>query len=230
LKDGEGWLGKSVRKKGRGLGMSIKVVGISGSPVRDGNTEVFLRRTLERLTTDGDVETDFISLAEKNISSCSHCDWCVKEQTIEKYCSITDDMESIYPCVSESDGLLLASPVHAGRLSGIMANTLDRMRVFKYGRIHGGKLAYKVGGSMAVAFLRDGGLETTLASLNSFFSTFDIIIAGKGATGVTSLNGTGRLERGRKHMIAVDEYGLRSAEVLGKKVVELCNRVKKHER
>ncbi|PWI49283.1 hypothetical protein CEE45_02765 [Candidatus Heimdallarchaeota archaeon B3_Heim] len=42
-------------------------------------------------------------------------------------------MSEIYPLLLEADGLLLASPVYFGRLSGCLANFVDRLRVFHLG-------------------------------------------------------------------------------------------------
>lgn len=131
-------------------------------------------------------------------------------------------MKGVYPEMASADGILLASPVHAGRLSGLMANALDRMRVFKYGRVYRDKLTNKVGGAIAIAFKRDGGLETTLLSLNSFFNTFDMIMIGWGATGLTSQDGKGTVKKGQSHQIFEDEYGFKVAQKLGQRMVDLC--------
>jgi multimeric flavodoxin WrbA len=200
----------------------VRIVGISGSPVSNGNTEAFLEKILYFIENTKEVRTTFICLSKKEVQGCRHCNWCVKNQTESKYCAISDDMEEIYPEVALADGILLASPVHAGRLSGLMANALDRMRVFKYGRIHKNKLQDKVGGAIAVAFKRDGGLETTLLSLNSFFNTHDMIMIGWGATGLTSLDGKGTVKKGQPHQILEDEYGMKSAQELAQRMVRLC--------
>ncbi|MCK9363609.1 MAG: flavodoxin family protein [Syntrophales bacterium] len=206
--------------------MIIKLLGICGSPVKNGNTQALLEEGLRSVQQTGQVETDSVSLAGMRVEACKHCNWCVRNQAEDKFCAIEDEMESLYAKMISADGIVIATPVHAGRLSGIMANALDRMRVFKYGRVYGGKLAFKVGGGMAVGFVRDGGLEMTLLSLAAFFETFEMIIAGKGATGLTSLNGTGRLKKGVRKMVLEDEYGLRSARKLCARVVDLSRRLK----
>ena len=200
----------------------IKIVGISGSPVSNGNTEVLLGEVLSFISKPKDVETALILLSRKEIQGCRHCNWCVKNQTESQYCTLHDDMKEIYPEIALADGILLASPVHAGRLSGLMANALDRMRVFKYGKIHKNKLQDKVGGAIAVAFKRDGGLETTLLSLNSFFNTYRMIMIGWGATGLTSSDGKGKIKKGQPHQILEDAYGLKSAQNLAERMVDLC--------
>ena len=60
-------------------------------------------------------------------------------------------MKIIYPKILEADGILLATPVHFGRLSGLMANMIDRLRVFVYGNVYRGQIRNKIGGALAVA-------------------------------------------------------------------------------
>ena len=105
---------------------------------------------------------------------------------------------------------------------------LSRMRVFKYGRVHRDELTNKVGAAVAVGFKRDGGLETTLMSLNSFFNTFDMIMVGWGATGLTSIDGKGKTKKGQPHQILEDEYGLKAAHKLAQRMVDLCQILKEN--
>jgi multimeric flavodoxin WrbA len=61
-------------------------------------------------------------------------------------------------------------------------------------------LRNKIGGAMALAFFRGGGIETTLASLNLFFHVQHMIVANSGmyqlgAGAFTSRDGKGRFEK-----------------------------------
>lgn len=115
-----------------------------------------------------------------------------------------------------------ATPVHIGRMSGLMANMIDRLRVFVYGKVHRRKLKDKVGGALAVAFLRHGGLETTLVNLNNTFSVFQMIAIGIGGLAVTSLDGKGKTTKGVRHMVLEDGFGLSSAREVVKRAVEIA--------
>jgi multimeric flavodoxin WrbA len=53
--------------------MEIKILGICGSPIKGGNTEVFLNEGLKAAESVGDVQTELISLAGKEIRDCRHC-------------------------------------------------------------------------------------------------------------------------------------------------------------
>jgi multimeric flavodoxin WrbA len=208
----------------------MKLLGICGSPVASGNTEAVLKTCLSHAEAAGEVHTEFIGLAGREIGGCLHCNWCVKKQTEEKFCSRPDGMGSIYPRILEADGLILATPVHFGRLSGLMANMVDRLRVFVHGRVYEDALRNKVGGGIAVAFVRGGGIETTLATLNSAFLILDMLVATSrqyplGAAALSSLDGKGELPKGSPNPALFDEFGLRSGRNLVERMIEVAGRI-----
>ena len=137
----------------------IQIVGIAGSPVKEGNVEALLKNALAVIGEDPEIQVEIFRLSTLKIEGCQHCNWCVKSQTPDKYCLLSDGMERIYPALAKADAILLATPVHIGRISGLMANMIDRMRVFAYGNAHRGRLKDKVGGALVVGFVRHGGLE-----------------------------------------------------------------------
>ena len=61
--------------------MNLKIIGVSGSP-RHANTEVMVKHALEAAksieTPEVSVETQFISLAQKNVRGCLNCRGCVR--------------------------------------------------------------------------------------------------------------------------------------------------------
>ena len=214
--------------------MVVKILGISGSPIKGGNTDTFLNESLKAAESTGDVETELITLAGKDIKDCRHCNWCLKKQTEGKFCAQSDGMTEIYPRLLEVDALILASPVYIARLSGYLACFLDRLRVFGHGNLYHGKLENKVGGAMAVGWSRNFGLETTLVCLASAILGMDMIMVAPrsiigsplGAVGLASENGTGRFDPGDKLGILQDEYGLKGATALGKRVAEIAKLIK----
>ena len=215
--------------------MEIEILGICGSPVKGGNTEVFLKRCLEAAEASGSIRTKLITLAGKEIKDCRHCNWCVSKQEEGKVCAQQDDMVGIYPEVLKADALLLASPVYIGRLSGYMACFLDRLRAFTHSKFYHARLRNKVGGALAVAWGRNAGLETTLVMLNTTFivmgmipvtAPFGAAASAFGAAGLSSEGGTGKFDPQDKLGVLRDEHGLKSAEALGKRVAEVTKLIK----
>ena len=209
----------------------IKILGISGSRVKKGNTQALLGEALSHAQQSQAVETELIALAGKEINACNHCNWCIKKQTSEKCCVQEDDMVTIYPKLLAADGIILASPSHFGRLSGLMANMIDRTRAFVHGNIYKLPLKNKIGGAMAVAFFRGGGIETTLSSLNLMIFTHQMILASSGlyqlgSGAYSSPEGKGRFVKEPRHAVLQDEYGILSAKLLSDRMVELARIVK----
>jgi len=214
--------------------MEVKIVGICGSPIKGGNTEAFLKEALAAAENTGDVQVEIVLLADKEIGHCRHCNWCLTKQVENKFCSRNDDMAGIYPKILDADGLLLASPVYIGRLSGYLADFIDRLRVFAFGNAYKGRLQNKVGGALSVAWMRNTGVETTLISILSAFMAMDMIFVGPhhglgaliGAGGLSSDYGTGKFDPKDKLGVLKDEYGLRGARSLGQRVAEIAKLIK----
>ncbi len=205
--------------------MKMKILGVCGSPIKQGNTEVFLEEALKTAGEIEDVDTEAIFLSGKDVNDCQHCNWCLRGQKEGQFCKQKDDMSEIYPLILEADGLLLASPVYFGRLSGRLANFVDRLRVFMHGNYYRNKLKDKVGGALAVSWFRAGGEETTLLSINYAFWRLGMLTA-QGAAGVSTLDGTGKFDSGEKLMVLKDEYGLKAARRLARRMVETMTIIK----
>jgi multimeric flavodoxin WrbA len=203
----------------------IRILGIAGSPVKEGNTEALLKEALKVTSSDPGIQTEVLHLSGLKIDGCTHCNWCIKNQTPDKFCALSDGMNEIYPALVRADAVILASPVHIGRISGLMADMIDRMRVFVYGNAHRGRLTDKVGAALVVGFLRHGGLEMTLSILNSTFAIFGMIPAGRGGMALTSLEGKGKVAKGIRHMALEDGLGLLTAKGAVQRAAELAKMI-----
>ena len=205
----------------------LKLLGISGSRVKDGNTVALLEDSLKYARQQHGIETKSVSLAGKTIAACNHCNWCVRNQTENKFCTQEDDMNALYPALLKADGIILATPVHFGRLSGIMADFIDRTRAFIHGNMYKLRLRNKIGGAMALAFFRGGGIETTLSSLNLFFFAQQMLVANSGwyqlgAGAYTSPDGNGQFQKEPRHVVLEDSVGVAAAKSLTDRIVELA--------
>lgn len=205
----------------------LKLLGISGSRVKNGNTVALLDESLSYAREQHGVETESISLAGLNIAACNHCNWCIRNQTEDKYCYQDDDMSAMYPRLLKVDGIVLTTPAHFGRLSGIMADFIDRTRAFVHANVYKLPLRNKIGGAMALAYFRGGGIETTLSSLNLFFHVQHMIMASSGlyqlgAGAYTSPDGKGQFAKEPRHIVLEDTVGVRSAKRLVDRIVELA--------
>lgn len=213
--------------------MEIKVLGVCGSPIKGGNTEVFLKEALKVAQGLGNVSTELIPLAGKRIEDCRHCNWCVSKQEQNKFCATKDDMAEIYPKILEADALLLATPTYATRLSGYLASFIDRFRAIILGKHYKRMLTNKVAGAMTVAWRRNTGPETALLSVISSFLVWGMIVVSPGegfcqfgAIGLASEGGTGKFDPEDKLGVSKDKLGMTSAHNLAKRLVEVTRMLK----
>ena len=103
----------------------MKVVGVSGSPRRGGNTETILMEVL-RGAEEAGAETRLFTLPRMDVSPCRHCDGCLAEGV----CVVKDDMGLIYPEIESLDALVLASPIHFYGVTAQAKTMIDRCQAF----------------------------------------------------------------------------------------------------
>lgn len=209
--------------------MEITVLGVCGSPVKGGNTEVLLTEALKAAEAVPHTHTHLVRLADHKIGDCRHCNWCLAKQDIAAVCALKDDMAEIYPLILAADVLLLATPTYAARLSGYLAAFLDRCRPLVLGKYYKRVLTNKVGGAMTVAWMRNAGPETALLSVVSAYLMWGMVVASPGeggcqygAVGLSSEGGSGKFDPEERIGVLKDKIGMDSARLLGKRSVELA--------
>jgi len=128
---------------------TIKIVGIVGSPRRNGNTEIMVDEVLAGAKEAG-AEIDKIILNELNISPCQACGSC--SQT--GICKINDDMQIVNEKLKESSVFVYGTPVYYWGPTAQFKAFMDRLlATSKQGIIKDKKviLVIPLGGSESVA-------------------------------------------------------------------------------
>ena len=147
----------------------MKILAISGSPRKEGNTDTLLRLALKVLENKG-IETEFMSLAGKTILTCNACMACKQKPR----CVLEDDFDPIFRAMLDSDGFIIGSPVYFGSATAEITALLDRAG---YVSLKNGNLfSRKVGGPVAVA--RRIGQNFTIAQLLMWFMINGMIVPG----------------------------------------------------
>jgi len=207
--------------------MADRIIGISGSPMKDGNVGALLGTIMAKAARKG-LETETVHLAHMDIRECIHCNFCVTRQSEGKYCFIEDEAQGVFEKIEKADIIVLASPVYFMRTSGMMATFIDRLRVFIFGNVAGGRLRNKIGVSAAVSWLRHGGVETCHLTHIMAFLTLDMIpatvhscISPMGASSVSSIGGEGNLDPAIRLGVLEDRSGIASAEAILERALEL---------
>lgn len=133
----------------------MKVVAINGSPRKDSNCEMCLEVIGKELTAQG-ISFEIVQPGA-NVHPCLACYHCL--DTGDVHCVQANDKvnEVIDKCL-EADGIILASPVYHGGISGNMKCVLDRLMLCM-GCGAENKLRHKVGAALCT-LRRSGGMET----------------------------------------------------------------------
>jgi len=121
----------------------VKILGVSFSPRKSGNTVVLMEEALAGAREEG-AETTLFSVSGKDIRHCDGCWSCARTGK----CHIDDDMQPLYDLMVESDGIVLGTPVYEYSMTGQAKTVLDRMLPLG---APGRNLSNKVGGIIAVA-------------------------------------------------------------------------------
>jgi multimeric flavodoxin WrbA len=100
---------------------SMRVIGIVGSPRKNGNTNTVVQQVLEGATEAG-AETRTFLLNEMNYRGCQACDYCKSHEK----CKLEDDLAELFEEMEKADGIVFGSPIYFGQFSGQMRLFLDR--------------------------------------------------------------------------------------------------------
>lgn len=214
--------------------MELKILGIAGSPVKEGNVEVFLDKMMGAVSKKPGVQVEVLNLSKVDIQDCTHCNFCIRKQKPDRYCALNDDGQGVFEKLEAADIIVFASPVYFLRTSARMAALIDRMRVFVFGNESGGRMKNKVGVSAAVSWARNAGLETTHLSHIYAFLTLEMVpvsvhhcISPLGASAVASPMGSGVFDKNIRHGVETDNMGLHSASAMMNRAIELATLLKK---
>jgi len=146
------------------------IVGISGSPRKNQNSEQIISKTLDYFAAKK-YETKSINLSSTKINPCLHCDYCKKNSS----CTQKDAGNETNEILSKASALIIASPVYFGSMTGQLKTLLDRTLPL---RRHNFLLKGKIGAAITVGGSRNGGQETTLQALHAWMLIHGMIIVG----------------------------------------------------
>ena len=101
-----------------------KVVILCGSPRKEGNSAA-LARSLASGAEEGGASVRLLDLGEMDIAPCRGCESC--QVRPGSGCVISDQMETVYAAVRESDAVVFAGPVYWFSVSAQTKTAVDRL-------------------------------------------------------------------------------------------------------
>lgn len=220
--------------------MTVKILGIVGTPIKNGNCQYIAEVALKAAEETGGVETELIHLSKYNIKYCIGCDKCMRNVAkrqkelgilggdwtpvpMEGYnCSLKDDMQILHGKMLEADGFIIGAPVYMLSIPGQLKTFMDRCRTFA----HDFRLMGKVGGVLTVAFWRHGGQEQAIQVMSNFCYTMFLNVVAYGAATISTKDGTGVPLKDTRIAVEKDIFGLYWVRQIGIRVANMAKIVK----
>ena len=109
--------------------MSKKVVVVTGSPRKNGNSFAMTDAFIQAAQAKGHTVTRF-DAAMMKIGGCRACETCYKTG---KACSFDDDFNTIAPAILEADAVVFTMPVYWYSIPAQIKGVIDRMFSFVVG-------------------------------------------------------------------------------------------------
>ncbi len=187
----------------------MKVIAITGSPRKNGNTESLAAHALKAIAEEG-LDTELVRLAGLDIKPCSACMICKEEDK----CSIDDDFLPVYEKMKQADGIILASPVYYGSATSLIKALMERAGYMS--NWNGKPFRGKAGGPLVVA--RRAGKNFTFAQLTLWFQILGFFVPGSSYWNVAD-----GLDKGD---VTGDNEGMETAWNFGKNMAFLIKKLK----
>lgn len=106
--------------------MSKKIVVITGSPRKGGNSFAMTDAFIQAAETKGHIVTRF-DAAMKQVGGCHACETCFKTG---KACSFDDDFNTIAPAILEADAVVFTMPVYWYSIPAQIKCVIDKLFSF----------------------------------------------------------------------------------------------------
>ena len=191
----------------------MKVVAFNGSPRKDGNTALLLRKVLAPIARAG-IDTELVQVGGQAIRGCAACYHCMEAK--DRQCVIKTDI--VNECIQkmiEADGIILGSPSYFSGMTSELKALIDRAGLVAVA--NGRMFSRKVGA--AVAAHRRGGAVNVVDSINHMFLMSRMIVPGS-----TYWNFGVGLER---EDVANDEEAIQNMHDLGETIAWLLKSLSK---
>ena len=98
--------------------MSFEVIGISGSPIKNSNTDRLIKAILDATGA----ETEFVKLSTINVKPCFACKACVPDNV----CKVKDDFPALAEKIKGAKALIIGGYIPYGQIDGFTKALLER--------------------------------------------------------------------------------------------------------
>ncbi len=189
----------------------MKVLGISTSPRKDGNTATLIKTIFGELEKHG-IETELLQVAGQPVRGCRACYACFKNR--DHKCVIKDDFINDYIAKMEAaDGIILGSPTYFADVNAEMKALIDRVGFVS--RANDYLFKHKAGA--AVTAVRRGGATHTFDTMYHFLHYNQMFLVGATYWNMVYGREIGEVEK--------DDEGMANMRALGENMAWLLNKI-----
>lgn len=200
------------------MNVKVKILAVSGTHIKGGNCDKLVQEALKAAAELEGVETEFVTLADKEIATCKHCQYCIENRTS---CQIKDDAHMIFDMMANADGIILGGPTWNRSMSPPLLNLFSRTRYFIF---FTQTLRNKVGGFITLGWFGHG-MDRALDVIKNTVYSNGIIPVAEGAAIVSAI-AIGQRAAHMEHGVLDDPHGIRVVRGVGRRVVEVAKMIK----
>jgi multimeric flavodoxin WrbA len=201
--------------------LRLRIVGISASP-RRANTEILVKTALEAAKINAEVETVYVSLANKKISGCINCGACLSKGK----CIIDDDWAETFDALINPipNGVILGAPVYFFNLNSQARAFMERATSLIKGWFYKEAVSQPpdwsrtVAGAIAVGADRHGGQEHAISSILHWLLINNFVCVGGSHVGYIGAPAWLSGNRGRDGVTKDTDIGMEAARIVGERV------------
>lgn len=190
--------------------MMMLIVGVNGSPDREGSTAFLVAEVLKGCRELG-ARTELIqvmdALEDQERPYCVAC-----STPCPGTCHQDPNLADAYDLLREADGLVVGSPVYFGTVSAPLKAFWDKSRNLRGEKV----LVNKPAGAVSVGAARFGGQETTVRAIHDVLLVHGMHIVGDGS----AASGAGHQGVYAQRPAEEDTYALERAGVMAEGLVE----------
>ncbi|ADU74412.1 multimeric flavodoxin WrbA [Acetivibrio thermocellus AD2] len=190
------------------------IVGINGSPKKEGNTKYLINTVLEEAKSQG-VETMVLEVGEL-LNSVKNPFCVVCSNPCSGICYKGTKLEEAYEILKKADAIVMGSPVYFGSVSAQLKAFFDKTRKLRSEKALYNKFACGV----TVGGARFGGQETTMKALHDIMLVHGMTIVGDGYVG----DDCGHHGVCAQQPADKDEFAIKRAKILGRRLVDVCKK------
>jgi len=217
--------------------LKVKVLGIAGTPIKNGNCQYQLEEALAEAEKTGKATTELVHLRDYKLTFCIGCDKCMRKVhkvqaeagfdvfpvPIEGYnCSIKDGMKELHQKMLDADAIILMAPVYIASIPGQVKTFIDRCRTF----VHDFRLQDKVAFAMTIGFFRNAGQDTALELMRTSLSALGLNVVSFGSAAVSTKDGMGVPIRETRFAVKEDFMGKVMMDIAVKRLVRTALHMK----